>query len=188
MATSVGNVATTAGTKFRSLLGVGFGGEHANDGAVKTISAMRIMFGAAFLFDGILKWVLFEQGTMQGVVQGFGVDYLSNNWVLVGALVGAGETAAGLGLVLGIFQRPSALVGAAIMTSIWAYGGYNGVYVSGTWSFAGYTDLGGELMLALAFVGLLFAPTAYGLAARFHLRERLAGGSLGRTVLRLLVA
>ena len=44
------------------------------DTAVRTLSGARILFGAIFLFDGILKWVLLQQGTLQGVVQGSVLD------------------------------------------------------------------------------------------------------------------
>ena len=150
--------------------------------SVKLVSAARILFGSIFLFDGALKWYLFQQGQMQGVIQGFGYDWLSNQWLLVGVIVALGETAAGLALVLGLFQRPAALGAAGIMGSIWVLGGFNG------WGQAGYTDPGGDLMLALVFVVLAFAPTAYGIASRWGLRARWSTGSLRDRALRLLVA
>jgi uncharacterized membrane protein YphA (DoxX/SURF4 family) len=139
--------------------------------ATKVLSGARILFGAIFLFDGILKWDLFATGQMQGIVQGYGVTYLSNNWLLFGGLVAVGETAAGGALLLGLFQRPAAIVAATIMTLIWGFGN---IQATGNfWGIsAGYTDPGGDLMLALVFVVLIFAPYAYGLASRFHLRER----------------
>lgn len=156
--------------------------------STKTLSAARILFGAVFLFDGILKWVLFQQGQMQATVQSFGYDYLSNNWVVVGAVVGVGETLAGAALIAGLFHRPAAIGAAGIMGLIWGFGGFNGVYSSGTWSFVGYTDLGGDLMLAMVFALLAFAPAAYGLASRLRLRERFAGNSLRAKTLRFLIA
>jgi uncharacterized membrane protein YphA (DoxX/SURF4 family) len=150
--------------------------------ATRLVSAMRIVFGAIFLFDGFLKWTLFANGQMQGVVQGFGVPILSANWVAVGAIVGLCETAAGASLVVGLFQKPAALGAAAIMGLIWALGGYGG------WGQPGYTDPGGDLMLGLVFVALVFAPTAYGLASRLHLRERWAGPSFKARLARFLVA
>jgi uncharacterized membrane protein YphA (DoxX/SURF4 family) len=164
--------------------------------ALRTVSATRILFGAIFLFDGILKWILIQQGTMQGVVQGsvlgtanplYGSDFIANNWLAFGVLIGVGETLAGAALLLGIFQRPAALAGAGIMGFIWAYGGFGGFVWNGFWQ-SGFTDPGGDLMLALVFAVLVFAPAAYGLASRFHLRERLAGGTLGRKLARFLVA
>ncbi|MCI4325341.1 MAG: DoxX family membrane protein [Thermoplasmata archaeon] len=150
--------------------------------SLRLVSAARILFGAIFLFDGCLKWYLLQQGQLQGVVQGFGIDSLSANWLLVGVVVGIGETAAGAALLLGIFQRPAALSAAAIMGLIWAVGGYGG------WGQPGYTDPGGDLMLALVFVVLAFAPTAYGVASRLGLRERWGSSSLTDRALRLLVA
>lgn len=155
--------------------------------AVKTVSAARIMFGAIFLFDGLLKWLLFQQGNMQGVVQSYGIDSLSNNWVLVGVLVGLGETVGGTALILGRFQRPAAIWSTAIMGAIWALGGYGGLYGSGGFTLNGQTDPGGDLMLALVFLVLVFTPYAYGVASRLHLRDRWPGASLKARILRFLV-
>jgi uncharacterized membrane protein YphA (DoxX/SURF4 family) len=144
-------------------------------------SGIRIMFGAIWLFDGLLKWNLFALGQMQGVVDGFGVSYLSANWVLVGTLVGLGETFGGLAMMVGFAPRLAAAWSAVIAGLIWAYGGFGG------WGQAGYTDPGGDLMLALIFVGLLFAPYAYSLASHWKIRERLAGPGVGRRLLRALL-
>jgi uncharacterized membrane protein YphA (DoxX/SURF4 family) len=153
--------------------------------AVKTLSGTRILFGLIFLFDGILKWQLLATTQMQGAVQMvnfYNLGYVNDNWLAFGVLVGVAETVAGLGLILGLFQKPSALVASMVMFFIWGFSGYGGA------GYAGYTDPGGDLMLALIFLALVFAPTAYGLAARFHLRERLAGPSIARRVVRFLVA
>jgi len=153
--------------------------------AVKTLSGARILFGFIFLFDGILKWQLLATSQLQGSVQMvnfYNLDYVNNNWLAFGVLVGIAETVAGLGLIMGLFQKPSAIVAAMVMFFIWGFSGYGGA------GYAGYTDPGGNLMLALAFVVLIFAPTAYGLASRLRLPQRLAGPSIGRKVLRFLVA
>ena len=156
--------------------------------SVRAFSAMRILFGMVFVLDGSLKWILFQQGTMQATIQSFGYASLSNNWVLFGTLVALGETLGGLALIVGLFQRPAAIWSALIMFSIWAVGGFGGAYVLGTgWSFAGYTDPGGDLMLALAFLVLIFSPYAYGLASRLKLRDRWPGNSLKQKVARFLV-
>ncbi len=157
--------------------------------AMKTLSAMRILFGAIFLFDGILKWVLFATGQMQGVIDGefYTPSWLTANFALFGALVGLGETFGGLFLVLGVFQRPAALWSALVMGFIWAFGGFGGYpsAIGASWSTAGYTDLGGDLMLALVFVVLAFAaPYAYGLAKAWKLRERFAGDGWRNRLLR----
>ena len=156
--------------------------------SVRAFSAMRILFGLVFIVDGALKWILFQQGTMQATIQSFGYASLSNNWVLFGTLVALGETLGGLALVVGLFQRPAAIWSATIMLSIWTTGGFGGAYVLGTgWSFVGYTDPGGDLMLALAFLVLIFSPYAYGLASRLKLRDRWPGNSLKERVARFLV-
>ncbi len=160
-------------------------------GTVKTLSAMRVLFGAIFLFDGILKWQLFATGQMQGVIDGqvYTPAWLTSNWVLFGTLVGLGETAGGLFLILGIFQRPAALWSALLMGFIWAFGGFGGFpsAIGASWNTAGYTDLGGDLMLSLVFVVLVFAPYAYGLAKAWKLRERFSGAGMRDRVLRALL-
>jgi len=139
--------------------------------ATKVLSGARILFGAVFLFDGLLKWDLFQTGQMQGIVQGYGVDYLTNNWLLFGVLVAVGETAAGAALIVGLFQRPAAIAAAAIMMFIWGYGNLS--MTGNYWGIStGYTDPGGDLMLAMVFGVLIFAPYAYGLASRYHMAER----------------
>ncbi len=152
-----------------------------NLNATKTMSAMRIAFGAIFLFDGILKWLLIYNGQMQAVVSNYGYDYLTNTWLTVGILVGLGETLAGIALLVGLFQRPAAVVAAGIMLAIWGYGGF------GNFTQPGYTDPGGDLMLAIVFAFLIFAPYAYGLAYRLNLRDRWPGSSIKERTLRFLV-
>ncbi len=155
---------------------------------VRAYSAFRIVFGAVFLLDGSLKWILFQQGTMQATIQSFGYASLSNNWVVFGTLVALGETMGGLALLLGLFQRPAAIWSATIMFSIWTAGGFGGAYVLGTgWSFVGYTDPGGDLMLAFVFLGMIFSPYAYSLASRLKLRDRWSGSSTRAKLLRFLV-
>jgi uncharacterized membrane protein YphA (DoxX/SURF4 family) len=154
--------------------------------STKVLSGARILFGAIFLFDGILKWDLFATGQMQGVVQSFGVPALSTHWLLFGALVGVGETAAGAALVVGLFQRPAAIVATVVMGLIWAFGNLAATGNYGGFS-AGYTDPGGDLMLALTFAVLVFAPCAYGLASRYHLRGRFDGSSWTRKFVRFVL-
>jgi len=162
--------------------------ERVAQNSVRTLSSMRVLFGAIFLFDGILKWILLEQGTMQATIQSFGVGYLSSNWFAVGVLVALGETFGGIALIAGLFQRPAAIWCSAIMFAIWAFSGFDGAYVQGSgWSFVGYTDPGGDLMLALVFLVLVFTPYAYGLASRYRLRERFPSSSVKDRFLRFLV-
>ena len=74
------------------------------------------------------------------------------------------------------------------MGSIRAFGGFGGAHAGGVWSLTGYTDPGGDLILALAFVVLIFAPCAYGLASRLRLTERWPGSSIRERPLGFLVA
>ena len=159
----------------------------------KLLAAMRVVFGFAFLLDGMLKWVLFAQGNMQATVASMTIapDFILANWVLVGVLVGLGETFGGLFLILGIFQRPAAAWSMVIMFSIWLMGGFGGWYdPSAGWVTAGQTDLGGDLMLMLVFLFLVFVPlSAYSLSHRLRLTERLApGNSFKDRFIRLVVS
>jgi len=154
--------------------------------STKVLSAARMLFGAIFLFDGILKWALLSSGQLQGIVQGYGVDVLSNNWLLFGVLVAVGETAAGSALLIGLFQRPAAIAAATIMMFIWGFGNLSAT--GNYWGISsGYTDPGGDLMLALIFGVLIFAPTAYGLASRFHLRERFSATTWTGKIARFVI-
>ena len=147
----------------------------------KVLAAMRVVFGFAFLLDGLLKWVLFAQGNMQATIAGMTIapSFIVSNWVFFGVMVGLGETFGGLFLILGIFQRPAAAWSMVIMFSIWLLGGLGGWYdPSAGWVTAGQTDLGGDLMLMLVFLFLVFVPTsAYSLSQRLRLPERLASGN-----------
>jgi uncharacterized membrane protein YphA (DoxX/SURF4 family) len=143
--------------------------------SVRAHSAARILSGSIFLLDGLLKWYLIQQGQRQVGVQGFGVGALSNNWLLVGIIGGSCDTAAGLCLTLGIFQRPAAIGAAGVMGLVWSFGGFGQ---------PGYTDSGGDLVLGLVFVVLAFASEANGLASRWHLAARWPASSMRDRLLR----
>lgn len=186
MVGKVGGVGELVGRRSTDVTADLLASKTANLTATKVLSGARILFGAIFLFDGIMKWVLFQQGTMQGVVQssvsGYGATFIANNWVAFGVVIGVGETLAGLALMVGLFQRPAAIAAAGIMGFIWGYGGFGG------FGSPGYTDPGGDLMLGLVFVVFAFAPAAYGLASRLRLPSRFAGSTLRNRVLRFLIA
>ncbi len=135
--------------------------------------AVRIVFGAVFLIDGILKWVLMSQGALSSAVLGmyFSTPAMASQSLLLGILVGLGETFGGLFLMLGIFQRPAALWSSAIMLAIYVMGGFDSWYTG----FSGKVDLGGDLSLSLVYIMLtLVVPLRFGLSSHFHLPERIA--------------
>ena len=66
----------------------------------KVLSAARIAFGLALLFDGVLKWQLISGGQMQSVISGFGVAAFTANWYAIGVVVALVETVGGFALVL----------------------------------------------------------------------------------------
>lgn len=156
--------------------------------AEKLWATLRIVFGAVFFADGMLKWVLLAQGNLQATVQTmyFTSPGMMANWFLLGVLVGLGETFGGLFLMLGVFQRPAALWSAAIMLVIYVFGGFDGWYLGA----AGKIDVGGDLTLVLVFLLLaLVVPTRYGLSSYLRLPERLAPGpSLFHRLVRAFVA
>ncbi len=157
--------------------------------AQKFWAAFRILFGVIFLFDGILKWYLLASNQMQGIIDGMGgmiyytPAWLTTNWFLFAVMVGLGETLGGVFLLLGIFQKPAALWSAFVCLSIWAFGGFGGYpsAIGSSWSTAGYTDPGGDLMLALVYLFIFAVATwgenRYSLSARLRLRERFISGT-----------
>lgn len=153
--------------------------------ADKLWASFRILFGVVFLFDGVLKWYLFATNQMQGVMDGmyYTPAWMTGNWVLFAVMVGLGETFGGAFLILGIFRKPAALWSAAVCFSIWAFGGFGGYpsAIGASWSTAGYTDPGGDLMLALVFLFIfaisVWGENRYSLSSRLRLRERFFDGS-----------
>ena len=159
-------------------------------------ATFRVLFGVIFLFDGILKWYLFASNQMQGVINGmyYTPAWLTANWLLFGVMIGLGETFGGIFLLVGIFQKPAALWSALVCFSIWAFGGFGGYpsAIGSSWSTAGYTDPGGDLMLAIVFLFIfavaVWGKNRYSLSARLRLQERFLGGAgiiakLGRFVI-----
>jgi len=188
-ATSFGNVDKVIESKENASAKETHLGVTSGANAVKTLSGARILFGLIFLFDGIMKWQLIASNQMQGVVGSvnvYNVGALNTYWYQFGLLIAIGETLAGICLALGLFQRPSALIAALIMGLIWAFGGFGGA-VPGYW-WSGYTDPGGDLMLGLIFLVLVFAPAAYGVASRLRLPQRWGSSSIKDKVLRFLIA
>ena len=151
----------------------------------KLWAAFRMLFGAVFLFDGFLKWYLFATNQMQGIFDGmyYTPAWLTSNWLLLGVMVGLGETFGGVFLLLGVFQKPAALWSALICLFIWAFGGFGGYpsAIGSSWSTAGYTDPGGDLMLAFVylfvFAAAVWGVNRYSLSERLHLRERFLEGT-----------
>lgn len=143
----------------------------------RLFAVFRIVFGLAFLADGILKWFLFAQGNMQSTIDGMVISssVITANWVLFGVAIGLGETLGGIFLIVGIFQKPAAAWSAAIMFSIWITGGFGGWYSPTLgWMPVGQTDLGGDLMLALIYLLLFFVPASdYSLSEYLKLPDRL---------------
>ncbi len=150
----------------------------AGDHTDKLLASLRITFGAIFLFDGILKWAIFATGSMQGTLVSMWMlspappSIILSNWLLFGVLVAIGETLGGVFLIVGIFQKPAALWSAAIMLSIWIYGGMGGWVGMNASGFGYNTDPGGDLMMVPVFLFLAFIPNVYSLSAYLRLPER----------------
>ncbi|HYA70751.1 MAG TPA: DoxX family membrane protein [Thermoplasmata archaeon] len=129
----------------------------------KVLSAARIAFGTAWFADGLLKWQLIAGGQMKSVVSGFGIGAFTANWYLIGVVVALAETVGGLALALGVFQRVAAIGSATLSFLFWGFTGMGGL------GLPAQLDLGGDLMLALAFAVLVFAPNRFGLSSRLGL-------------------
>lgn len=101
--------------------------------AARTIAAVRIATGVIFLFFGEYKivgpsfayggfegWIhqFVDQGMAVGFYKVFLVKFVLVHPVLCARIVGWGEFAIGLSLVLGIFVRPASVAGAIHMVSL----------------------------------------------------------------------
>jgi uncharacterized membrane protein YphA (DoxX/SURF4 family) len=144
---------------------------------LKTI--FRLLLGAAWLLDGILKFtsgfvndfltsVQDSQANAPSWLSGwfnFWATQATNNSTLIVYTVGGLEIALGVALVLG-FMRKIAYIGGVILgLLIWAVPeGFGGPYQTG----AGGTDIGTGIIYAIAFLGLIVINATYG-ASRFSL-------------------
>lgn len=101
--------------------------------AARTIAAVRIATGVIFLFFGEYKivgpafayggfegWIhqFVDQDMAVGFYKAFLVKFVLVHPVLCARIVGWGECAIGLSLVLGIFVRPASVAGAIHMISL----------------------------------------------------------------------
>src|SRR5271157_3063669 len=101
--------------------------------AARTIAAVRIATGIMFLFFGEYKivgpafayggfegWIhqFVDQDMAVGFYKAFLVKFVLVHPVLCARIVGGGEFAIGLSLVLGIFVRPASVAGAIHMISL----------------------------------------------------------------------
>lgn len=132
----------------------------------KGIAGLRILFGVVWLIDAWFKWQPdfiskfsdYLTGTLDG--QPGWVQAWINFWINVvnvdphvfAHLVAIGETAIGVGLILGVFMNLTNLAGILLSAVIWTTAeGFGGPYQAGS------TDIGAAIIYVLVFVGLFLS-------------------------------
>jgi uncharacterized membrane protein YphA (DoxX/SURF4 family) len=144
---------------------------------LKTI--FRLLLGAAWLTDGVLKFTSGFVNSFLGAVQtsqasapswlsgwfSFWAAQAASNSALIVYTVGGLEVVLGLALLLGFMRKIAYAGGVVLGLLIWAVPeGFGGPYQSG----AGGTDIGTGIIYAIAFLGLIVINATYG-ASRFSL-------------------
>jgi uncharacterized membrane protein YphA (DoxX/SURF4 family) len=122
------------------------------DAAGKTIAVVRILTGIIFLFSGEYKIAgpAFAHGGMAGWVNGwlaanepvafygaFLRNFVLPHQVLCARIVGWGELAIGIALVLGFFVRVASVGGAIHMTSLALATWFSPGHGAATWKYFG---------------------------------------------------
>ena len=131
---------------------------------------VRLLFGAAWAVDAVLKWLpgfrhsFLSQLRHTAHGQPSWLHWWFHDWIAVQshapglfvALTAVIETLLALVLLLGVARRVGYLVGIGWSLLVWAVGeGFGGPYMSGS------TDIGTGIVYALLFGALLvFAPPA----------------------------
>jgi nitrite reductase (NO-forming) len=135
-----------------------------------TGTAVRLVFGAIFGIDAVLKWLPGYRHTyvkqLRAVAKGqpgwlhgwfhFWTHLQAQAPTAFAMLTGVAETGLAVVLIFGVARRAGYLLGAVYSLLVWAVGeGFGGPYSSGS------TDVGTGIVYALLFVALLaFAPPA----------------------------
>jgi len=141
------------------------------------IAGLRILFGLVWLIDAWFKWqpdfVSQFRDYLTGSLEGqpgwvqdwihFWINVVNVNPDVFARLVALGETAIGIGLLLGLFMNLTNLTGVLLSVVIWTTAeGFGGPYQAGS------TDIGAAIIYALVFVGLFLSMSGltYGLDRR----------------------
>ncbi len=136
-------------------------------------TAFRLLLGAAWLVNGLLKFTSGYVDSFLSDVQasqsnapswlsgwyGFWVGQATNNSTLIVYTVGVLETLLGVALLLGLLRKITYSAGAILSLLIWAIPeGFGGPYQGG----AGGTDVGVGLAYAIGFLGLIVINASLG--------------------------
>lgn len=136
-------------------------------------TAFRVLLGAAWLVNGLLKFtsgyvdsflsdVQASQANAPAWLSGwyaFWTDQATANSAFIVYTVGTLETLLGLALLLGFLRKITYSAGAVLSLLIWAIPeGFGGPYQSG----AGGTDVGVGLAYAIGFLGLIVINASLG--------------------------
>ena len=142
-------------------------------------TSFRVIFGAVWLIDGVLKFtsgfvnnfltaVQTSQTNAPGWLSGwysFWGTQASANASLIVYTVGLLEVVLGLALIFGFMRKIAYAAGAILSLLIWAVPeGFGGPYQSGS----GGTDVGTGVIYAVAFLGLILINATYG-SSRYSL-------------------
>lgn len=137
-------------------------------------TGLRVVFGAVWLVDGLMKFIFMQPSDVSGLIQtaGQGQPTWLAGWfsywnAVVSANpgtfltgIGALEIALGLALILGFLRKPAYLGGIALSFMLWAVDeGFGGPYGPGS------TDIGAAVMYMFVFVALLLLDGALGSSA-----------------------
>jgi thiosulfate dehydrogenase [quinone] large subunit len=156
-----------------------------NDLGLKAVAGLRVVLGSAFLYAGLEKLgattpfsaagflTKGTAGALPDSVKGAVVNPSHDVWVSIGSNAGlvslidiavvAGEVAIGACLILGLFTRFSAILGAVMM----------GLFTVAAWSFANGPFNETFIYAAVAvFLALANAGVPYGLDARIPFLRR----------------
>lgn len=147
---------------------------------LKGMGFLRIVFGLVWAVDAWFKWQPDFVNNLTTYLTGntddhsawvhgwisFWIDIINVNPTLFAYLVALGETAVGLGLLLGLLSNLTYGVGIFLSLIIWTTAeSFGGPYR------AGATDIGAAIIYVLVFVGLFLASAGlyYGLDYRLTL-------------------
>lgn len=132
--------------------------------------------GPAFAYGGFERWIrgFVDQGMAVGFYKTFLVNFVLVHPVLCARIVGWGEFAIGLSLVLGFLVRPASVAGAIHMISLTLATWYPPGHGVPVWRYFGAELDHLPLLMLFAIFFAARAGEVWGLDGRLHDRRRSA--------------